>query len=478
MSYTLPWIVFRKDTKKLFYNKDDQSTQLTPPAAYLEWRAKKVDEHLEKNNSRWRRSEKDGKSYYYDRETRKSQWSDPDIVKEFDQQIESLTRDFDAHLNTVSIPSDFSEWMIRQVNLYLETLGSDWRCVKHKDGRNYYYDKTTRVAQWNQPEGVKEFESFLIDVYVELSDKFDHHSSDSTKTKTPPTISDLNQDEAFDKEFFEVPTGIASSNKQFVGEDQDDDKYLDYDDNYEYENINVEDNCDHSQSVTPEIESKNELNEEYHTEGTLFVQDREKGEEERYDWEDDTTPVHQQQNEDMHYEEANESASFNDNSDEVGNVLVNTFSKIDETDSILNIDIINELKVVLSRSTESPINVIYRLSGSYVGYPKMARILVEFINLLQSMDKDSFIKKEDQDSSYLNTDEVISSAIADIIKQRYDKRIGDELLLRLTDLPFWLNNMIDDEVFRKMLIEMFDLHRGSSFLGVCLREISARGHFR
>jgi hypothetical protein len=82
-------------------------------------------------------------------------------------------------------------------------------------------------------------------------------------------------------------------------------------------------------------------------------------------------------------------------------------------------------------------------------------------------------EKKSRDSSEMHTCQTIS----EIIKQHYDIT-SDSVIYKLTGPPSWLNQMINDKVFRKMLIEMYDQHKSSALLGLCLKEISSRGFHR
>jgi hypothetical protein len=48
----------------------------------------------------------------------------------------------------------------------------------------------------------------------------------------------------------------------------------------------------------------------------------------------------------------------------------------------------------------------------------------------------------------------------------------------LVGFPEWLKKMINDKVFRKMLIELYDQNRNSLLVKVILKEISKLGYHR
>lgn len=67
--------------------------------------------------------------------------------------------------------------------------------------------------------------------------------------------------------------------------------------------------------------------------------------------------------------------------------------------------------------------------------------------------------------------------MAACLKQRFDKTLADQLLF-LAVRPQWLKGLMQDPVYRRTLIELYDQHNDSTLLGFCLREISKMGHHR
>jgi hypothetical protein len=65
-----------------------------------------------------------------------------------------------------------------------------------------------------------------------------------------------------------------------------------------------------------------------------------------------------------------------------------------------------------------------------------------------------------------------------MIKSKFDKNTADAIIPKLSATPIWLSKMMSDGTFRKMLIELYDQNRGSTLLGLSLRQISAMGYHR
>ena len=69
----------------------------------------------------------------------------------------------------------------------------------------------------------------------------------------------------------------------------------------------------------------------------------------------------------------------------------------------------------------------------------------------------------------------LMEVLAQQISLRFDRDRADQLLTR-AEKPQWLASMLDNARYRKMLIDLYNSHSDSTLLGLCLRDISARGH--
>jgi hypothetical protein len=66
--------------------------------------------------------------------------------------------------------------------------------------------------------------------------------------------------------------------------------------------------------------------------------------------------------------------------------------------------------------------------------------------------------------------------LSSMIKQRFDTTVADAIIPTLVDTPIWLKEMMNDSIFRKMLIELYDQNRNSTLIKVSLKEISKLGY--
>ena len=170
---------------------------------------------------------------------------------------------------------------------------------------------------------------------------------------------------------------------------------------------------------------------------------------------------------------------FGDNNmdtDERSLQLDRAYADLNMVDSLMNIDIIQSLQLILQRSSDSPLDVVKRLASNYTGYAQMTRALIDISRLVHKASETS--STDETLKLQYDAEQDIALCVADIIKHKYSKTSGDSLIHKLEALPAWLGALMEDPLFRKMLIELYDQNRSSTLLGICLREISAKGHHR
>jgi hypothetical protein len=154
-------------------------------------------------------------------------------------------------------------------------------------------------------------------------------------------------------------------------------------------------------------------------------------------------------------------------------------------DSIMNVDISDSLKVVLKSSSEDPLTVVKELCNSYCGYSAMINIVLDLLQFSTSLTScsskcegsNSHITNLEKEISF-DKEQILTEKLAIVLKNQFTTDQADALVARLTHLPHWLELLIDDPIFRKTLIELYDQHKDSALLGFCLRQISSKGHHR
>eukprot|EP01041_Mallomonas_annulata_P004821 gene4821-9616_t len=152
-------------------------------------------------------------------------------------------------------------------------------------------------------------------------------------------------------------------------------------------------------------------------------------------------------------------------------------------DSILEPNITDAIDKLIHLYEWTPKNVVDKLVQGYTGSAQMIYIVNDWLNITIKAEK----KHSDLQSNYneniiiptnIDIDSTITSQLAHLIKQKFDKSAVDSLLDKGSEVPSWLLEMMLDSVWRRLLIELYDQNRGSALLGYCLRKISAMGYHR
>ena len=153
----------------------------------------------------------------------------------------------------------------------------------------------------------------------------------------------------------------------------------------------------------------------------------------------------------------------------------NAMQNLAAYDSIMNLNIVESMDIALKNSI-SPLEIVTNLSTSYRGYAKMIQSVVDSLQKVDAIGKSGNPTNNSNDNFDIN--QIICESLVEIVKEKFNKASFDDLINKFSDMPVWLIGLIEDPIFRKMLIDLYDQNRSSTLLGVCLREISARGHHR
>lgn len=583
-----PWAVYNVNDTIYYYNKLTQSTTSIAPNDFIEWLDFELNATLKRVGSVWRRYKNEaGRVYYHNKKENATQWDIPPDVLKYQKRLEHCTRDDSlVEIHQWNIPEDFRVWMIEEVNQFLVRSQSNWKCVQHKDGRLYFYDKVTRNVQWNKPDGVNEYEKFLTDLYVDLlSEKLDFikenniknstttatgtgaatvssstaHSSSSASTGKRKSEEMLDTDEQADRVFASstaqrkrtaseldsAPPRHSTADAEQAAVAEEDDYYNDY----FYASDAVDDEADaganagggYSGERTPEPYDSHYESEYAYGDGYDNEYEYGHGEEGGYgDADDGRTPVHgETEPYGYSYEEddgdvaprdgvagsgdvnssnsstlqrqfsmsstntAGDRNAHVDNNDDIDSdydpTIDMSYEQLEKAkrhsasvDCLMDRNISETLQVMFSLSGEAPLDIVKQVCNSYTGYAQMTLVVLELMKALEFTDQilktdpvdipvvldEETIKAKLSSSIQFDIDNILCTNVADIMKQRFDRVKADALINRLSGVPVWLTQMIQDPIFRRALIEMYEANRSSTLLGVCLREISALGHHR
>lgn len=207
--------------------------------------------------------------------------------------------------------------------------------------------------------------------------------------------------------------------------------------------------------------------------------------------------------------------------------------KLSLPDSVLELGAYETGATCTQKFQIPPATVVKSFIDSYVGYPAMCQLVLELMNHTDNIINNSYTKstatkgttgmkhssnsrttsvvekadtaknissnddwlafvtqdnvdsgsdkKNDKDVSQSNpfhtkNESRVVDIICNIIKEKFDVRASDQLLMKLTSTPPWLVSLMEDSTYRSLLLELADSHSDSAFLRLCLKELSMKGY--
>jgi len=172
------------------------------------------------------------------------------------------------------------------------------------------------------------------------------------------------------------------------------------------------------------------------------------------------------------------------------------WKSLSKTDAVLEAGVVDVIGDLI-RGGGDPSKVVAELKAGYSGLPHKIHLVLDCIALLDApqgggatpkvsakadaVARSSSSANSGSEAVPVNTamEQQLVPQLAGLIKQRFTTSKADALLHSATDIPKWLESMMVDANWRRLLIELFDTHRDSALLGnVCLPRISKLGHFR
>ena len=349
-----------------------------------------------------------------------------------------------TNVTTWAVPESFTRWKSAEIDSYLKRIKSTWRRHADEKGKYFYYNKADKKTQWNAPEVVTEFVTWLMTL---VKRRFKKRKKEEMKLEA--------QEEASKIPRKEVVNQVAMTEEKAVP------------------------------LAAPAREKEVEA-------------------EEVYDWgqggmeETTTTAAEAAQGADSALSSA---VKDEDNEKEQLEALKSQLSAID---AVMESDILHvftrfvEVSTADSSSSSSSSSSlaaqqegISHLVQGYRGLAQMSCIASSWLHLAKTLTStppplpqttttaavpidDNTIKE--QVSSQIES--LVLSTTSSFITDHFSASIADELLSKQVSKPVWLLDLVNDDVWRKLLIRLFDQHRESSLLGFCIRKISSAGYHR
>jgi len=136
----------------------------------------------------------------------------------------------------------------------------------------------------------------------------------------------------------------------------------------------------------------------------------------------------------------------------------------------------------LIRAGGAATDVVQSLKNGFSGLPHKIHLLLDCITVLDTEAPPEVTSGGDEGTKIpvnMDLEGALLSHLLAIVRQKFTEEKGDAVLYTATAIPSWLEDMMADEVWRRLLIELYDKHRSSALLsGVCLPRIAKLGYFR
>jgi hypothetical protein len=433
------------------------------PSEYISWRYDAMDKYLK--NTSWKRfvKPKNNKVYYYNKEEKKTQWDEPEIVNEFDKLLHDLT--------LKRLEKD------EQIEKFLAS--TNWRRVKKSDNRCYYYDVTDKKAQWEVPEIVSNFISNLENTITSTV-----HYDKVTKNEENQQIltENVNETQSIKRKAVEM-TNFDDKNEVFNKISSiETSRLIDTSNTIEIKHID---------NIEEEENNYDYYDEEF--EGDPYNFSNEEESNKTPEESDYGTPHESDDNNEEHGFDSLDDVSMKvDNSVELVE-LQRLHDLLSVKDAIMNPNAfsLTQESINLSNSINVPADdTIKVLSNSYCGYAQMTHIILEWLTLAQkiSINSEDSLRNSSSNNSRNSSKRILYDAetevlsqLSSMIKQRFDKDRADSLIEEFSKGSLsdeWLTGMMNDNTLRRVLIELYDQNKRSTLLGFSLRKISSMGFHR
>jgi hypothetical protein len=402
-------------------------------------------DHIQLDSSPWiiYIDKKSSKLYYYHPETKKTVWEEP---------------------------KELTKWKVAAIDLFLKS--TSWRRATHDDGRVYYYDKTTKKSQWHAPNEVTQFETYL-QTYTQnqlksrksssssqqpsqtaaatSSSSFANVKPESKVVEAKTQLQEVKKAQEAAEVEEEEEESVADSERtpeQDYDEDSDDDEHL-YGDNV------LIDTHDYTYSETEQ--SHGAILERYNSMETV-----------------------------SHDSSANNNIAESAEKKEAE--IKSLVSILSKRDSIIEPNVVPNTKRLRLLTNEDPMTTIKRLSDNYIGFAPMANIATEWLIVAKLLNHQpslfkpnanpdilhEFLKQREEEKKEIGN--LIMNELANMIKHKFDRNAADAIILKVSDIPAWLLAMMKNDILRKTLIELYNMHTDSTLLGFVLRQLSRLGY--
>uniref|UniRef100_M4BD11 WW domain-containing protein n=2 Tax=Hyaloperonospora arabidopsidis (strain Emoy2) TaxID=559515 RepID=M4BD11_HYAAE len=329
-----------------------------------------------------------------------------------------------------------------------------------KNARAYYYNRTIRKTQWQRPEGVK-IKSYTAAPAVKEK-RHEKHRTHKSKKNDCEVAGAQPDNELIDKKLLSMDAegkATTSGGRTNSGQSVDAGK---------------------SVEATPHLKKRKRKSKREKVEPVAVEsqQRRRRQLEERLiicdDEEVDTDRVNDIEEKDT----------------EDGKEATRLLQELSKTDAIMEANVLSVINGFLRAHTESngPEILVEKLSSSYRGHAQMIGLVASWLDTLpvpttalenkMTFDVNEGAVVAHRGASWDPAEEILYSHLKDVMNENYDPKLVSNVLSGSVVEPEWLTQMLNDRKWRLMLIELAETHKTCTLLQYAIRRISEAGHHK
>ncbi|KAL4175088.1 hypothetical protein KRP22_000061 [Phytophthora ramorum] len=329
-----------------------------------------------------------------------------------------------------------------------------------KNERAYYYNRATRKTQWQKPEGVE------IKPRAGASDK--KHDKHRTKARK----GDENGSTPRENEPTEAEESKAKSSRE---ENQTQNQAED-------PNQTRNDDVNAQEAAPTSTHSKKKKKKSKRDKADTAVVDtqrkrRRQDEKRLIIWDDEEQGV-------------DVTRGIEEKDTEDGKEATRLLQELSTTDAIMEANVLSVINGFLRAHTESngPEILVEKLSSSYRGHAQMIGLVASWLDTLpvsttalenkMTFDVNEGAVISNKGASWDPAEEILYSHLKDVINENYDPKLVSNVLSGSAVEPEWLTQMLNDRKWRLMLIELAETHKTCTLLQYAIRRISEAGHHK
>ncbi|KAI9905572.1 hypothetical protein PsorP6_013853 [Peronosclerospora sorghi] len=175
---------------------------------------------------------------------------------------------------------------------------------------------------------------------------------------------------------------------------------------------------------------------------------------------------------------------------EDGKEATRLLQELSKTDAIMEANVLAVINGFLRAHPESngPEILVEKLSSSYRGHAQMIGLVASWLDQLpvsttalenkMMFDINEGAVIANKGASWDPAEEILYNHLKDVIRDNYDPKLVSNVLSGSAVEPEWLTQMLNDRKWRLMLIELAETHKTCTLLQYAIRRISEAGHHK